>query len=189
MEEMLFEVFYICSSGHHFVQWSQMVCAIFVGNFPGNNPIKFCWNPPSGYGDVIWIFSIFCSGLHFVQWSGRIWAILVQDLPRNNPSFVEILQVVMEAMLFEVFFSIFSSDRHFVQRRRAIWAILVEDLPKNYPSKFGWNRHSGYRGDVVWTFFLFLAMAAVLCSGAERFKKFGRGPPKKQSYQVWLKVA
>ena len=32
----------------------EQYCAIFVGNFPRNNPIKFGCNPPSGYGgDVI----------------------------------------------------------------------------------------------------------------------------------------
>ena len=155
MGEMLFEVFYICSSAHHFEHRSGMFCAIVVGNFPRNNLIKFGWNPPSGYGgDVIWNFSNFCSGLHFVQWSWIIWAILVAGLPRNNPSFVAIRQVVMEEMLFE-FFSTFSSGGHFVHWRRTVWAILVEDLPKNYPIKFGWNLHRGYNGDVVWSFFYF----------------------------------
>ena len=43
MEEMLSEVFCICSSGHHFVHRSGTACAIFVENFSRNNPIKFSY--------------------------------------------------------------------------------------------------------------------------------------------------
>ena len=168
MEEMLFEGVFISVALETFF-------ASFVGNFPRNNPIKFGWNPPSCYWDVIWIFPLCCSGLHFAQWSRTIWAILVEDLPRNNPNkFCWNLPGSYGGVVWSVcFFSIFSSGHHFVQLRGTVWAILVEDLPKNYPIKFGWNLPSGYWRDVVWRFFfLFLALATILCSGAERFEQF-----------------
>ena len=177
MEEIFFWSFYICSFGHHFVHWSGTFCAIFVGNFPTNNPIKFGWKPPSGYGDVILNFSIFCSGLHFVQWSRMIWANLVEDLPRNNLSFVETRQYfeMLFDFFFFFFFSIFSSGCLFVQWTGTVWAILVED-----PS-------SGYRWHLK---FFFLELWQPFCAVEQKdLSNFGRGPPKGQSYHVWLKSA
>ena len=59
MEEMLFEVFSIFSSGRHFVQQNGTVWANLVEDLLKNYPIKFGWNLPSGYREVVWIFFYF----------------------------------------------------------------------------------------------------------------------------------
>ena len=65
--------------------------------------------------------------------------------------------------------SIFIPGSHLVQRSGTIWAILVEGHPTLIPVKFCQNRPSGmsFKG-----LFLFLALAAILCSGAEPFAQF-----------------
>ena len=151
--------FSIFSSGGHFVQLSTKIWAILVEDLPRNNPIKFGWNLPSSYGGVSFeVYTNFSSGGHFVQWSGRIWAILVKNLQRNNPIVWLKFFQGLQRRCYQVFFSIFSSGSHFVQWCITIWAILVGDLPRNNPIMFDWNPPSSYC--------LFLALEAILCSGA-----------------------
>ena len=87
-------------------------------------------------------------------------------------NYFEMGPLALEEMSFKGF-SIFNSGGHFVQRSWMAWAILVEDVPRNNPIKFGWNPPSGYTGDVGWSFFFyFYALAAILCSRADRFEQF-----------------
>ena len=65
--------------------------------------------------------------------------------------------------------SIFSSGGHFVQRSETILAVLVEGHPRMISVKrilklVQWSRRRCHLND-----FLFLAVVAILCSGAERF--------------------
>ena len=75
-------------------------------------------------------------------------------------------------MSFKSFFSIFSSGSHFVQPSGTILAILVEGHLRNIPVKLFQNPFSGLGGDVVLRFFYFLALVAILFSGAEPFRQF-----------------
>ena len=71
-------------------------------------------------------------------------------------------------MSFKGFFLIiFSSGGHFVQWSEMVLAILVEGHPKNISMKF----KSGHWSRRICNLkvFLFLALAAILFSGAERF--------------------
>ena len=68
--------------------------------------------------------------------------------------------------------SIFILGSHLVQRSGTIWAILVEGQPSIIPVKFRQNLPGGSGGEVVKGFFLFIALAAILCSGAEPLGQF-----------------
>ena len=165
--------FSIFCSGLHFVQWSRTIWAILVVDRPRNNP-SFVEIPEEVMEELLFKFFFF----YFQLWSSfyaarrntlsnfgwgppkelsyKIWLKYAQWLPRTCCL---------------KFFSVFSSGGHFVQQSRNIWAISVEDLPRNNPIEFGWNLPCN-GGDVVWSFFLFLALAAILCSRAERFEQF-----------------
>ena len=53
-EEMLFEYFPIFSSGGHFVQLSETICAVLEGGIRGNICVKLFYGQTSGSGrDVL----------------------------------------------------------------------------------------------------------------------------------------
>ena len=66
--------------------------------------------------------------------------------------------------------SILRSGDHFVQWSRTILAFLVKGRKRKISVKLFWNWSTGL-GDVIerFFFFLFLALVAILFSGAERF--------------------
>ena len=68
-------------------------------------------------------------------------------------------------MSFKVVFSILSSDSHFVQPSRTILAILV----KGHPRKISVKQAMDLGGNVVQSFFLFLALTAILFIQAKPF--------------------
>ena len=149
------------------------------GRGPPEDQSYHVWlNLPSSFGgDVFWSFfyflalaAILCSGATGAEWFGQFWLRSSQGTILS--CLTEICPVVTEQMLFEVL-SIFSYGGHFVQWSKTVWAILVEDLPRYNPTciKFGWNLPSGSGGD-VWSFFLFLALVAILCSRVYWFEQF-----------------
>ena len=78
------------------------------------------------------------------------------------------LELALEEMLFYEF-SIFSSGGHFVQRSRTILAIFDKLHQRIIRMKLFLNGPIGLGEDVVLRVFLFLALAAILFSGAEPF--------------------
>ena len=88
-------------------------------------------------------------------------------------NYFEILQLATE-MVFKGF-SIFNSGDHFVQQSRTILAILVKGDKRNISVKSLLIRplaKNMFKG----SFFLILALAAILFSRAELFSNFGKGP-------------
>ena len=167
---MSFEIFLFLCSSLHFVQWSGTIWVILIDDLPRNNPVKFCWNPPSSYGGDV--FSIVTSGRHFMQLERNSF----NNFDRWPPKELSYQVWLKSAQWYRgdiFFFFFFSSCGYFVQRSTTICAILVEGLPSNNPIMFAWNLPSSYSGDVVWClFFLFLALATILWCREGRFGQF-----------------
>ena len=128
-------------------------------------------------------FSIFSSCGHFVQQSGTIWAMFLQGTFLWN--YFKIGQLALEEMSFYES-SIFSSGGHFVQQSRTILAIFDKLQQGIIRMKLFWNGPIGLGEDVVLRVFLFLALAAILFSGAEPFWHFGKGSSKEHSCKIIL---
>ena len=69
-------------------------------------------------------------------------------------------------------FSIYSPSGHFVQQSGTIGAILLECYTRNISVKIFQNLLIGLAEEVVYFFFLFIALAAILFNGAEPFEQF-----------------
>ena len=123
---------------------------------PRNNPVKFAWNWPSYKLMVFPFFSFFFSFFFFfLLWC--FYSFIVCQVPM---SYREIVWF---------FFSIFSIGGHFVQQSRMVWAILVENLPKSLVEICPLIMEMLFE---VCLFFLFLALAATLCSKVEWFEQY-----------------
>ena len=116
-----------------------------------------------------------------MQQRGTVWAVLVEGLPKNYPiMFGWNPPVVSEEMSFEVssilalVVILCSGAVRFEQfwlrtsQGTTIYPIVTEEMCLNF-------------------FSFFLALEAILCSKAQQFQQSGRGPPKEQSNQLWLK--
>ena len=138
----------------------------------------------------VFLLFFFSSGGHFVQWSRTILALFVRGSPKKHFCEIILKSVHWSRRCHLEVFSIFRSGSHFVQQSRTILAILVEGYQRNISVKLFWKRSIGLEDDVIskehfhnfflksghWSLrwchlkvFLFLALAAILFSGAERF--------------------
>ena len=138
---------------------------------------------------------ILSSSSYCVQWSWTILAILVESHQRNIPvelfwnlvfgrsspkklsSRITLKSGFWSTRTCHLKVSIFSTGSHFVQLSGRILATLVASHSSNISVKLFRNRSIGSRRRC--RFFLFLAQAAILFSGAEQFSNFGSGSSQK----------